>query len=55
MKELLDDKAFVIMAVTILGALSIFFIDNASDIIQAIITGLFGIATGLKLAQKGEK
>ena len=42
----LDDKIIVIIAVTLLGALSMFFLEGAEQIVSNIVSGLFGIAVG---------
>lgn len=42
-----DDKSQVIIAATLLGVLCLFVIPNeAPNIINAIIAGLFGVAVG---------
>ena len=42
----LDDKIIVIIAVTLLGAFSMFFLEGAEQIVSNIVSGLFGIAVG---------
>ena len=42
----LDDKIIVILAVTLLGGLSIFFLEGGEQVVSNIISGLFGIAVG---------
>lgn len=46
-----DDKSLVIVAVLILGVMSMFALPDAdaSGIISSIVTGLFGIAVGKSL------
>ena len=44
-----DDKDLVIFCVTIIGIVSIFFVENPTEVLNPIITGLFGVAVGKKL------
>lgn len=43
-----DDKDLVIVAVLILGIISIIFLPAPKEIIIGIVAGLFGIAVGRK-------
>ena len=41
-----DDKLWVIICATILGAMSFFFPEEQGKITQLVVTGLFGVAVG---------
>ncbi len=49
LKDLVDDKGLVILAVLILGLASLFKPPEDPAIIIAIISGLFGVAVGKAL------
>ncbi len=54
MKEFFsNDKNVVIVACVILGCLAMFRLASPENIITAIISGLFGIAVGKSLNDKG--
>ena len=44
-----DDKDLIIMAVTIIGVISLFILPDPAIILTSILSGLFGMATGSKL------
>lgn len=45
----MDDKDLVIISVTIIAIVSLFVIAEPATIVTAIVSGLFGIATGRRL------
>lgn len=47
--NLTDDKALVIFAVTALGIVSLFAVENATSVVNQITSGLFGVAVGKAL------
>lgn len=44
-----DDKDLIIIAVTVIGVISLFVLADPSIILTSILSGLFGMATGSKL------
>jgi len=44
-----DDKGLVIVAVLILGIMSMLALPEAKEVVLAIVTGLFGVAVGKKM------
>ena len=49
--QLLDDKSMVIIAVVVLGLISMWKLDSADQVITNIVTGLFGVAVGKTLSK----
>jgi hypothetical protein len=41
-----DDKNLVIVAATLLGLCCLFTLDSPENIVNVIVTGLFGVAVG---------
>jgi hypothetical protein len=41
-----DDKTLIILCITLLGVGSLYIMDDPENIVQSIVTGLFGIAVG---------
>lgn len=48
----LDDKQMVIIAATILGGMSMFFMQDPATVVSRVISGLFGIAVGRTMEEK---